>query len=102
MSAEKSEAARVDAFQADIAQQWKKLAMEIRSIGPMLEKVVEAWKHYSSYTEIITSWLSEGEKLMKMGSADQIQVSTEYGSLGKSFIFHVSFVFKIKNVCIVD
>ncbi|XP_025103982.1 nesprin-1-like isoform X4 [Pomacea canaliculata] len=71
--AEKSEAARVDAFQADIAQQWKKLAMEIRSIGPMLEKVVEAWKHYSSYTEIITSWLSEGEKLMKMGSADQIQ-----------------------------
>nr|KAG5692778.1 hypothetical protein BaRGS_009394 [Batillaria attramentaria] len=70
--ADKAEAPKLDAFQAEAADRWKKLAAEIKGARPMLKEVIEAWKRYSACVDVLTVWLTDGEQVME-ASAEEIQ-----------------------------
>lgn len=71
--ADKAEAPKLDAFQMDASERWRKVAAEIRSARPMLEEVIKSWKNYSACVDVLTVWLSDGEEVLNAGNPDDIQ-----------------------------
>lgn len=70
---DKAEAPKLDAFQLEASDRWKKVAAEIRSARPMLQEVIKSWKNYSACVDVLTVWLSDGEQVMSTADPDEIQ-----------------------------
>ena len=69
----KEEAPKVDAFQTEAMDRWKKVTDDISRTRPILEDVITAWKSYNACVDVLTVWQADGEKVMDSGNAEAIQ-----------------------------
>ncbi|KAK3516845.1 hypothetical protein QTP70_024902 [Hemibagrus guttatus] len=65
MSADASVEKRVKRFLRDVADQWRSLAVEVRSVRSMLEEVQGNWEKYSSCVESLQAWLEDAEGALR-------------------------------------
>ncbi|CAL1544282.1 unnamed protein product [Lymnaea stagnalis] len=63
--ADKTEISQIDRFLEDTSNRWKKVSEEVKSVKPMLEEVILAWRQYTACAEILSVWLAEGEGVMR-------------------------------------
>ncbi|KAL8590280.1 hypothetical protein ACOMHN_006396 [Nucella lapillus] len=70
---DKDEAPKVDAFQTEAAERWKKVASEIHSVKPSLEEVIKSWKSYNAYVDVLTVWLADGDQVLASGTPEDVE-----------------------------
>lgn len=56
---------RVKHFLRDVADQWRSLAVEVRSVRSMLEEVQGNWEKYSSCVASLQAWLEDAEAALR-------------------------------------
>ncbi|TSR99416.1 Nesprin-1 [Bagarius yarrelli] len=65
INADTSVEKRVTRFLRDVADQWRSLAVEVRSVRSMLEEVRGNWEKYSSCVESLQVWLEDAEGALR-------------------------------------
>lgn len=56
---------RVKRFLRDVADQWRSLAVEVRSVRSMLEEVQGNWEKYSGCVASLQAWLEDAERALR-------------------------------------
>ena len=54
----------MDSYFDEVNSRWKKVSVEIKSVQSMLEEVIECWRRYNACVDLLTVWLTDGEKVM--------------------------------------
>ncbi|GAA6085199.1 nesprin-1 isoform X2, partial [Tachysurus ichikawai] len=65
ISADSSVEKNVKRFLRDVADQWRSLSVEVRSVRSMLEEVQGNWEKYSSCVESLQAWLEDAEAALR-------------------------------------
>lgn len=65
----------MDKYFDEVNSRWKKVSVEIKSVQSMLEEVIESWRRYNACVDLLTVWLSDGERVMSK-SPEEKQVKT--------------------------
>ena len=55
----------------EVNSRWKKVSVEIKSVQSMLEEVIECWRRYNACVDLLTVWLSDGEKVMSRSTEEK-------------------------------
>ena len=61
----------MDHYFDEVNSRWKKVSVEIKSVQSMLEEVIESWKRYNACVDLLTVWLSDGEKMMSRSTEEK-------------------------------
>lgn len=58
------EVQKMDKYFDEVNSRWKKVSVEIKSVQSMLEEVIESWRRYNACVDLLTVWLSNGERVI--------------------------------------
>lgn len=54
------------------AESWRTDSAEVKRVQPILEDTVEHWKRFVACVDILTTFLAEGEQVMKMSPEEKL------------------------------
>ncbi|XP_076463750.1 muscle-specific protein 300 kDa-like isoform X7 [Babylonia areolata] len=69
----KEEAPKVDAFQTEASERWKKVAADIQGVKPSLEEVIKAWRNYNACVDVLTVWFTDGDQALASGTPEEVE-----------------------------
>ncbi|CAH2241590.1 jg3925 [Pararge aegeria aegeria] len=70
---DRTEAREIDAFLRDVAENWRRVASDVRCARSVLEEVIAHWERWTTLADQFTSWLDKAQHMLRVSEDERLE-----------------------------